>query len=280
MTRALLLGSDGMVGRAFTTAVLDEAGVRWSALDQSALDLADLDAVAAIDLDGVDVVICCAAYTAVDAAESDEEVATRVNGEAIGVLARCCAQSGAALIHFSTDYVFDGQGRVPYPVDAPIEPLNAYGRGKAVGERLLRASGAEHLLVRTSWVYAPWGKNFVRTMAELTDERDELKVVDDQRGRPTSAEHLAQTTWSLFARGARGTFHVTDGGECTWFQLASHVRDQLGHRCAIVPCTTRDFPTPASRPPFSVLDLGRTEAIVGPMPDWRDHVSDVVSRLE
>ncbi|MAQ19578.1 MAG: dTDP-4-dehydrorhamnose reductase [Sandaracinus sp.] len=277
MTRALLLAPAGMVGRAFASVLDADADVTWEGLDRTRLDLADEASVARFDPAGVDVVVCCAAHTAVDAAESEEALATRINGAAVGALAERCAAAGATLIHFSTDYVFDGQGTAPYPVDAPIAPLNAYGRSKAAGERAIAASGADHLLVRTSWVYAPWGKNFVLTMAKLTQTKDALKVVDDQRGRPTSAEHLARTTWALYRQSARGTFHVTDGGECTWYELASHVRDVVGATCAIAPCTTADFPTPATRPSYSVLDLSRTEALVGPMPPWRANVRDALS---
>jgi len=284
MTHAILIGHDGMVGTAFTELLAAE-GVRVTPVGMDTLDLADADSLARFTAAGADVVICCAAYTNVDGAEENEALATRINGDAVGVIAKRCADAGASLIHFSTDYVFDGSGfgdaePAPYPVDAPIAPVNAYGRSKAVGEAALRESGADHLLVRTSWVYAPWGQNFVRTMAKLTVERDALKVVDDQRGRPTSAEHLARTTWALYEKGARGTFHVTDGGECTWHELAEAVRAAQGAECAIAKCTTEEYPLPAKRPPYSVLDLSDAEAVVGPMTDWRTHVADVVRRLE
>lgn len=285
MTHVILIGHDGMVGTAFTQLFAADESVRVTPVGIDTLDLADADALARFTAVGADVVICCAAYTNVDGAEENEELATRINGAAIGTIAARCADAGAALIHFSTDYVFDGSGfgddePRPYPVDAPIAPVNAYGRSKAVGEAALLESGAAHLLVRTSWVYAPWGQNFVRTMAKLTAERDALKVVDDQRGRPTSAEHLARTTWALYEKGARGVFHVTDGGECTWHGLAEAVRDAQGARCAIAKCTTEEFPRPAKRPPYSVLDLSDAEALVGEMPDWRRNVADVMARLE
>lgn len=280
----ILIGHDGMVGTAFTKLLADE-GVAVTALGMDTLDFADPDSLARFTAVNADVVICCAAYTNVDGAEENEALATQINGEAVAVIAKRCAEAGASLIHFSTDYVFDGSGfgdgsPAPYPVDAPIAPVNAYGRSKAIGEAALRDSGADHLLVRTSWVYAPWGKNFVRTMAKLTVERDELKVVDDQHGRPTSAEHLARTTWALFQKGARGTFHVTDGGECTWHELAEAVREAQGAECAIAKCTTAEFPLPATRPPYSVLDLSDAEAVVGEMTDWRTNVADVMARLE
>src|SRR5690606_41203248 len=129
------------------------------------------------------------------------------------------------------------------------------------------------------WLYAPWGKNFVRTIAKLASERPELKVVDDQRGRPTSAEHLARASLALLEGGARGTFHVTDGGECTWFELAREVAAKVAPSCRVVPCTTAEHPRPAKRPAYSVLDLRETEARIGPMPDWRATVASVLARV-
>jgi dTDP-4-dehydrorhamnose reductase len=180
---------------------------------------------------------------------------------------------GATLVTFGTDYVFDGRSARPYAVDHPRAPQNAYGRSKALGEQLVEQSGAAHLSVRTSWLYAPWGNNFVLMMARLTRERDVVRVVDDQRGRPTSAQHLARTTLSLVEAGVLGTFHVTDGGECTWHGLATVIRDHLRHDCTIEPVTSAEFPRPAPRPPYSVLDLSATEALLGPMPSHRQSVA-------
>jgi dTDP-4-dehydrorhamnose reductase len=186
-------------------------------------------------------------------------------------------------VHISTDYVFDGNADTPYAVEHPRDPVNAYGRSKAVGEVALEQGPAPFLCVRTSWLYAPWGHNFVRTMLRLTAERDTLKVVDDQRGRPTSATHLAATTRQLLAADARGTFHVTDGGECTWHGLAKEIARQAsspGETCDVQPCTTADFPRPAPRPAYSVLDLSKAEAIVGPMRVWKQSLKDVIESAE
>jgi len=183
----------------------------------------------------------------------------------------------ALLVHYSTDYVFNGRARSPYPIDAPLEPINAYGRSKAVGEKALRESGCRHLLLRTSWLYAPWGANFVLTMRKLTGERDELRVVDDQIGRPTSAEHLAATSMKLIEADAEGTFHVTDGGQCSWHGFATAIALAVNPNCRVVPCASDEFPRPARRPAYSVLDLGPAEAIVGPMRDWKDNLADVLA---
>ncbi len=269
--RVAVVGASGMLGRAMT-AELARRGVDFVALDVDVLDLTAPATVPVAIPSDVGCVINCAAYTDVDAAEEHEELANAVNGHGVAVLAERCRAIGANFVTFGTDYVFRGDADVPHRVDAPLTPSNAYGRSKALGEKLLLESGVPHLLIRTSWLYAPWGKNFVLTMAELTRARDSLRVVADQRGRPTSARHLARTTLDLVNRGADGTFHVTDGGECSWYELALVVRDHLGHACEITPCTTEEFPRPAKRPAYSVLDITATEALLGPMPHYRESV--------
>lgn len=272
----LLISPDGMLGRAFAEALRgDFAGVTYPAID-----LTKPTTIAEHVRPGITRVINCAAYTDVDGAEKDEALATAINGAGVGSLAQRCREIGATLVHFGTDYVFDGAASAPYVVDAPRAPQGAYGRSKAVGEELLQGSGADHLYVRTSWLYAPWAKNFVRTIAALATQKERLRVVDDQRGRPTSAEHLARTTLALAGRGLRGTWHVTDGGECTWFEFAREIVRLTGASCVVEPCTTDEFPRPAKRPAYSVLDLSRTEAVLGAMPDWRASLADVFARLE
>ncbi|MBX3246632.1 MAG: dTDP-4-dehydrorhamnose reductase [Myxococcales bacterium] len=278
--RFVVVAPTGMLGRAFVELgaarglPLRTAGRQGADLE---VDLLAPTTLAAID--DVDVVINCAAWTDVDGAETHEADATRLNGDAVRALAERCRDVGALLVHFGTDYVFDGEGEAPYPVDAPLAPLNAYGRSKAAGERALAEVGAPHLYLRTSWLYAPWGKNFVLTIAKLARERDALKVVDDQRGRPTSAEGLARTTLALVEAGARGTLHATDGGECTWFELAAHIASRVAPGCAVQPCSSDEYPRPAKRPRYSVLDLGPTEALIGPLPDWREQVDAVLAKL-
>jgi len=275
----LLLGDRGMLGRAFRE-LLDRQTRAYQGLDLPEVDAAEPAQVATLFRKPWRALVNCAAFTNVDGAEENEAAALRGNATAPQVLAKACQRAGIPLVHFSTDYVFDGKAGAPYPADAPLDPLGAYGRTKAAGEQAIRASGARHLLVRTSWLYAPWGNNFVRTMARLTRDQPQLKVVHDQRGRPTSAEHLARATLALLDRGAEGTFHVTDGGECTWYEFAVAIAEQLGRTCAIRPCNTAEFPRPAPRPAYSVLDLGKTEALLGPMPDWHVNLAEVLARLE
>lgn len=284
--RVLLVSPDGMLGRAFHAVLSADPAVELRGVSYPEIDLTRGETFDVVARTEPTLVINCAAYTDVDGAESNEALATAINGDGVGALAERCRAIGATLVHFGTDYVFDGRDRdgqaSPYPVDAPLAPQGAYARSKARGEELLRESGAAHLYVRTSWLYAPWAKNFVRTIARNAEIRPELKVVDDQRGRPTSAEHLAATTLALLGRGARGTFHVSDGGECTWFELARFVVEELGfaQRCTVRPCTSAEYPTKTRRPAYSVLDLSKTEALVGAMPQWRANVRDVLARLE
>ena len=275
----LITGGAGMLGRAWRD-LLAGAGVEHHAADVAEIDITSEASVAAVASGPWRTVINCAAWTNVDGAEADEPAATRVNARGVERLADACLVRGALLVHYSTDYVFDGRAAAPYPIDHPRDPINAYGRGKAAGEEALERSGAEHLLIRTSWLYAPWGANFVRTIARLAREKPTLRVVNDQRGRPTSAEHLARATAALIAAGARGTHHATDGGECTWFEFASEIVRLAGSPCRVEPCTTAEFPRPAKRPTYSVLDLSATEAKIGPMPAWQGNLRDVMSRLE
>ncbi|MFK7990643.1 MAG: dTDP-4-dehydrorhamnose reductase [Sandaracinaceae bacterium] len=271
----LIVGAGGMLGRAFCQQ-LTEAGRSHVATTRATYDLRDPDAPIPDDTSGV---LNCAAYTNVDGAQTDEATATEVNGHAVARLVERCDARGIPLVHYSTDYVFDGRADAPYTIDHPTSPVNAYGRSKLVGEEAVRASSGPHLLLRTSWVYAPWGTNFVRTMARLTKDKDTLSVVDDQRGRPTSAPHLARSTLGLLDAGATGTFHVTDGGECTWFELASFVGSRVDPSCKIAPCTSEAFPRLAPRPAYSVLDVSQTEAVVGALTLWKDAVRATLDQM-
>lgn len=275
MSQYLVIGRSGQLGTAFQS-VLGPGRAR--AVDQDEVDLSQPQDVK-LDLQGIDAVLNCAAYTAVDAAETDEDTARRVNADSVAVIAEQCKRAGIPMVHYSTDYVFKGQAEGPYPVDAPRGALSAYGRTKQLGEELLEASGVEYLLVRTSWVYAPWGNNFVRTMARLMRQKPELKVVHDQRGRPTHVMGLAERSLALFERGERGTFHVTDEGECSWYEFAIAIRDTIEASCTIHPCTTAEFPRPAPRPAYSVLDLSKTSAVLGPSRSYQEWLATMRDSL-
>lgn len=274
-----VIGASGMVGRSWM-GMLRSHGISARALTRPEVDLDHPESLTHAVHEGDDLVVCAAAWTDVDAAESDEPAATRANSDAVRTLADRCQKVGATMIHYSTDYVFNGRGTNPYAPDAAIEPVNAYGRSKAAGEGVLRASGCPHLLIRTSWVYAPWGKNFVRTIARLASERNEIRVVNDQHGRPTSAEELARTSLALYLAGAGGTWHASDAGECSWHGLAVEIVAALGLGCAVEPCGSDTYPRPATRPAYSVLDVTETESLIGPRTDWGTAVRRVLERLD
>jgi dTDP-4-dehydrorhamnose reductase len=276
MAEILLIGADGMLGRCWED-LLRSRGLPYRATTIDDLDITDADALERAITGDINWVVNCAAYTLVDDAEAHEKLATAVNGHAVGQMAERCRAIGAKLLHYSTDYVFDGTATEPYPTDHPRSPVNAYGRSKAVGEELIESSGVECLLVRSSWLYAPWAKNFVLTIAELAKSRDSLRVVDDQRGRPTDSRKLAEVSLALAEGGHRGTFHVTDGGQCSWFELARLVASVTNPYCRVDPCTSEEFPRPAPRPSYSVLDISATEAAVGPLSPWEVQVRDVLA---
>jgi len=275
----VIIGAAGMLGRAFRE-LLTREGRPFVGLDLPDFDMTQRAQVEAAIQKGASAVINCAAYTNVDKAEEEEAAATKLNGEAVRLLAEVAAARDVPLVHFSTDYVFQGDATTPYRVDEPHAPLNAYGRSKAVGEKAIWDAKGRHLVLRTSWLYAPWANNFVRTIFKASRDRESLRVVSDQRGRPTSSEHLAKVTLQLLDKQAHGTLHVTDGGECSWHEFASEIVRLSGHACRVDPCTAEEFARPAKRPAYSVLDLGPTEALVGPMPDWHANLANVIARLE
>lgn len=275
----VVVGALGMLGRAWRE-LLTERAIQHAGLDLPGLDITNPESIRDNISRDTRLVVNCAAFTNVDDAETREADALKLNADAVAHLAAHCLQIGATLIHYSTDYVFNGAATLPYPTDQPRDPINAYGRTKAKGEHVLDVSGCKYLMIRTSWLYAPWAHNFVLTMLRLTNERDELRVVDDQRGRPTSAQHLARTSLALHELNRQGTYHVTDGGACTWYDFTGEIQRLSGHDCTIHPCSSDEYQRPATRPAYSVLDLGKTEAVLGAMPDWQQNLSDVIKQTE
>jgi dTDP-4-dehydrorhamnose reductase len=232
-----------------------------------------------------DVVFNAAAYTAVDLAEQETALADRVNHVAVESLRRACDAFGARLVHVSTDYVFDGLSGRPYLAGDATNPLSVYGRTKRDGE-LAALRSPDSLVVRTAWLYGAHGKNFMRTMVRLMQERDEVRVVADQIGTPTHAPGLARALWALEARGASGIHHWTDAGVASWYDFAVAIREEaaaigLGtERARVVPIRTADYPTPARRPAMGVLSKDATWSVLGsPAPHWRDGLREVLSDL-
>jgi dTDP-4-dehydrorhamnose reductase/4-ketoreductase len=281
--RWLVTGASGMLGQD-TVRELRERGEDVTGLDRTALDIAEPGSVRqAFDDHRPDVVVNCAAYTAVDDAETDEARALRVNGEGPRLLARACAAHGARLVHVSTDYVFSGEARgTPYPEDHAPAPRTAYGRTKLAGERAVLA---EHqggaVVLRTAWLYGAHGRNFVRTMLELEARRDTLDVVDDQRGQPTWSADVAALVADLGAGDARGVLHATNSGEATWFELAREVFRLAGADPERVrPTDSRSFPRPAPRPAYSVLGHARwRETGLEPPRDWRSALYEALPHI-
>jgi len=247
---------------------------------EETLDLGDPAAVdRVIEAQRPQVVINAGAFTQVDLCESDPAKAMRINGHAVGWLARACGGIGALLVQISTDYVFDGQAVEPYAEEHPARPLSVYGQSKLLGEQ--EALGApDHLIVRTAWLYDAWGKNFLRTMLDMAAQGRALKVVDDQRGAPTSCRALARQLQAAVEAGCRGTLHATCSGETTWHGFAAEIFRQGGIRADLAPCSTLDFPRPAQRPAYSVLSGARRRSLgVDVMPGWEEALAEVTAHL-
>lgn len=279
MPEFLVTGARGMLARSWMRR-LDREGFDYAGASRQVVDITVPASVDAAVVVGTKWVVNCAAWTDVDGAETQTESAHAANAVAVGYLAERCRDVGAKLVHYSTDYVFDGSAKTPYSTGHPRRPINAYGKSKAEGEELLEASGVDHLLIRSSWLYAPWGNNFVLSMCDLVQSKPSLRVVNDQRGRPSSCEHIVDSTLALIDGGHLGTFHVCDGDECTWFELASHVRDLVNPGCSIEPCASEEFPRPALRPAYSVLELTHTERAIGPLGDWRTRVAEALREVD
>jgi dTDP-4-dehydrorhamnose reductase len=289
--RFLLLGGSGQVGQEFRTLALPE-DVQVVAPSRSELDLEDPRAIARmIAAQPWSAVINAAAYTDVDRAESQEPDAFAVNAEAPTRLAAETGRRGIPLVHISTDYVFDGRKGAPYVEEDAVAPLNAYGRSKLAGERGVCAANPQHVIVRTSWVYSPFRKNFVRTILRLTAERERLSVVADQRGCPTAAYDIAQACLGIATRCALqpelapyGIYHFAGAGEASWFEFASTIvemaADRLGRSPKIVPIPTSEYPTSAVRAADTRLDCSAVLRDFGIEPrPWRQVLGDTINRL-
>lgn len=273
--RVLITGAGGQLGGALLRTAPAWADI--NAIDVEDVDLTDAAMLTArLVVEAPDLIINAAAYTAVDKAETDEDLARAINSAAVATMVEAMAGTGGKVVHVSTDYVFDGTGSSPYAPDAPRNPQSAYGRTKAEGEDHLRP---EDILVRTAWVYEAGGANFVRTMIRLMKEREEIGVVADQIGSPTWATGLARTIWGLVEKGATGTFHHADDGAISWHGFAvaiaeeAHARGLLQRIPVINAITTADYPTPARRPAFSLLDCSKTRAVLGDrLVPWRENL--------
>ena len=279
--KCLILGGSGQLGRAL-------AATAPQSMDIAAPPRADCDITNAAQLQSWFDALCpalvinAAGYTDVNGAQSHEAQARAVNAQGAGALAALCRRQQATLIHLSTDFVFDGRARTPYGEEAAPHPLNEYGSGKYEGEQLVRSEHPQSLIVRTAWLYAEQGRNFVNTMLGLMAARDEVKVVADQTGTPTYARNLAGTLWRLAALEEAGLYHFSDEGETSWHGFALAIRDEalaiglLARKADVIAISTKDYPSPALRPVYSVLDKSKIHAKLGLGQDWRAALKDML----
>ena len=287
-TRILILGANGQLGVELQRVFAGQGNV--VAMGRNRCDLADLDQISRVMAEvQPEIILNAAAYTAVDRAESEPELALRINGEAPRLLAEEARKTGALLVHYSTDYVFDGSKASPWIEDDPTGPLNTYGASKLAGEQGIVAAGGRHLIFRTSWVVSPHGNNFLRTMLRLGAERDQLKIVNDQTGAPTSALAIASATHEVLKRlhpdGPWGIYHMTCAGQTTWcgfaqaiFQRARHPENREWARVTGIPGA--EYPTPAARPGNSVLSNGKLHAAFDVhLPSWEQALDETLRTL-
>lgn len=281
----LITGANGQLGRELLD--LSKGCEQYCLIptDVAELDITNSDAVEHFfDDNAVDYIVNCAAYTAVDRAETDEECATRINAQAVGILAHTARHRGVKMVHVSTDYVFDGEACRPYDEKHPVNPLSAYGRTKLAGEhQLMTATDGYGIIVRTAWLYSPHGKNFVKTMLDLGQSREQLQVVFDQVGSPTYARDLASAIMSIIdaPEWIPGIYHYSNEGVISWYDFTKAIHRIAGiTNCNVMPCHSADYPTPAHRPSYSVLDKTKIKQTFGiTIPYWEDSLKHCIDRL-
>ncbi|NTW87905.1 MAG: dTDP-4-dehydrorhamnose reductase [Desulfobulbaceae bacterium] len=278
----LVTGANGQLGSELRELASTHPDRRFFFTDWQDLDITDAEAVKRyVDQNGIDVIINAAAYTAVDKAESEPDLAEAINHHGAGNLAEAAGARGALLIHVSTDYVFDGAGCTPYTETMPANPLGVYGETKLRGEQAVLASGARAVIIRTAWLYSSFGNNFVKTMLRLGRERETLGVVVDQIGTPTYARDLALAILSVVSAPRPGIYHYCNDGVASWYDFAKAVMDISGLACDVRPIETREYPTPAKRPGFSVLSKTKIKQTYSlTIPYWRDSVRECILKLK
>ena len=289
-TNILITGANGQLGHEMRNVLADDQ--RFNAIftdvagdDIVMLDITDEAAVERMVADNaIGYIVNCAAYTAVDAAEDNEPLASRLNADAVGILARVAKRHGARMVHVSTDYVFDGNGCVPYTEDMPTNPQSAYGRTKLDGEHLLMdALGDDAIILRTAWLYSPYGKNFVKTMLTLGHDKPALKVVFDQVGSPTCARDLARAIVTVMSaeQWHPGIYHYSNEGVISWYDFTLAIHRLAGiTSCDVQPCHSDEFPAKAHRPAYSVLDKTKFKSTFGvTVPYWLDSLEDTLHQL-
>jgi dTDP-4-dehydrorhamnose reductase len=285
--KLLITGAGGQLGKEWVQFCIDRK-VPFEAFDSKGLDITNPALLKEIIVTSdPDVIINCAAYTKVDQAEDEEELATRINGEAVKSLSEVCAEKDIKLVHYSTDYVFSGSAEdreqfpAGYPEDHTADPINVYGKTKWMGEEYIRQSGCDHLILRVSWLCGKHGHNFIKTMLRLAEDRDELTVVNDQFGCPTFADQVVEQTWQLLQQEENGVFHISSEGVITWFDFAKAIFEIKGIDISVKPVSSAEFKTKAKRPLFSKLNTQKIENVPGiEIKDWKENLSDLLSESE
>jgi dTDP-4-dehydrorhamnose reductase len=282
----LVTGANGQLGWELGRLAKSYPTIKFVFVDRSQLDLAFPEAFEKmIHTIKPDCIVNTAAYTAVDKSETEKALAYTVNATAVQELARISKALSIPFITYSTDYVFDGEATQPYATSTKVDPVNFYGSTKAAGETLAKEANEDTIIIRTSWVFSSHGNNFVKTMMRLMKERESLNIVADQKGRPTYAKDLAMATMKLIesinaGKSIKGVYHFANKGETTWFDFAAKIKAIAGLDCALNPIETKDFPTPAKRPAYSVLDtLNIEEALSISIPHWEDALESCMKEI-
>lgn len=283
MDKIVVTGAGGQLGQEIKRLAVLFPGYDYVFLERKELSISDSETVGRFFTAHLPkYIVNCAAYTAVDKAESEKEEAYRVNAAATGILSEACRKFGAKFIHISTDYVFDGDATEPYSEESPTGPQSVYGASKLEGERLALTANPEAIIIRTAWVYSEFGKNFVKTMIRLMKEKTEIGVVSDQFGSPTYAADLAETILRIISSGSwtPGIYHYSNEGVISWFDFAVAIKEMTGSNCIVNPISTSQYPTPAKRPGYSVLNTAKIKANFGiKIPLWQFSLASCLERL-
>jgi dTDP-4-dehydrorhamnose reductase len=284
MTNTILVtGSNGQLGSDLRDLAASYPQYNFIFTDVAELSIVDKDAVYHFfTTERPAYLVNCAAYTAVDKAESERELSDEINGTAVGILAAACQEHGTKFIHISTDYVFNGEASSPLKETDKVDPVNAYGASKLLGEQRAIQNDPGVIIIRTSWVYSFYGKNFVKTMMRLMNEKQSLGVIDDQLGSPTYAADLAEAIMQIISSGKwePGIYNYSNDGIISWFDFANEIKRQIGANCIVNPLTTEQFPTPAKRPRYSVLDKAKIQNTFSiTLKDWKESLRLCISKL-
>lgn len=285
MKRVILVtGANGQLGREMRRVATNSTDT-YIFTDIKELDITDAVAVNNIIAERkIDIIINCAAYTNVEKAEEDAELANELNNRGVENLAKAAKERGATIIHISTDYVFDGTADIPYTEEEKTAPIGVYGSTKLAGEESIKASRCNYIIIRTSWLYSQWGGNFVKTIQRLTAEREEITVISDQIGTPTYAGDLADVIGEIISTNQlekQGTYHYSNEGVCSWYDFAQAICKLSGNQCKITPIHSSEYPSKVTRPHYSVLDKSKIKSSFGiTIPDWQDRLSQVIQKIQ